>query len=819
MGTATIDEFRAQLISDRARVQEGGPPVITAGLEDWYPGPLSSDRFWPSLLGDFKAASWPDERIETVDRASTKVVAHTPRPDRSAWAAKGLVVGYVQSGKTTNFTSVVAKLADVDYRLVIVLSGIHNGLRRQTQVRLDQQLKDLNPGSWLTLTDELRDFHAPTANASAFLNQQDKIVLAVVKKNVTVLRRLIRWLSTADARQSLREARVAVIDDEADQATVATARINPLIRKLLQLMPKCTYIGYTATPFANVFIDPTADDLYPKDFILNLPRPEGYFGPETIFGREVAEGEEPGDAHNGFDMIRRIPDHDIDLLRPRGRAASDGFVPTITEEVQRAVRWFVLATATRRARQDLGHSTMLIHTSVKTDVHEAFKDPLTGLLSSLREEVTRGDLDTFAELWESESSRVPATAWSREQNSFEEVAAHLNTVLDATRIVLDNSRSQDRLTYGSEPVVAIAVGGNTLSRGLTLEGLLCSLFVRGASAYDTLLQMGRWFGYRTDYEDLPRIWMTAELEDAFRHLASVEHDMRVDIEAYQLQSRTPLEVAVRIRTHPSLQITSKMGAARAAYISFAGRRLQTRYFKQADPDWLANNRNAAETLVEDGRRYGSHESVGNHELFRQVPVAAITKFLRSYNIHEDSPDLDTVMMTSYIDGRLAADNPSLDRWSVAVISGDGPDVALGGLTVGSSIRSKVNEDGERADIKTLMSKRDRALDLRLPAGELAGMSEAQLVVRRNEDAEHATQGLVVIYAIDKISAPALSRSGHQHRYPMDAVDTVIGVGVVFPGDPDSKNGIQPRYVAVDLDDVEVEDFSVEIEEDTEDAQP
>ena len=250
-----VDDFRSQFERDLSKVQAGGPPIIAAGRDPWYSGASEADVFWPALKSDFEGEDWPEDRVRSVDMASSTVVAHTPRPDRAKWDSKGLVVGYVQSGKTTNFTSVIAKVADLDYKMIIVLSGIHNGLRRQTQVRLDEQLKNLNPDRWLTMTEESTDFPVPTHRASAVLSS-NKVMLAVVKKNAAVLRRLIRWLDTPDGREALQTARVLVIDDEADQASVATGRINPLIRRLLSLMQRCTYVGYTATPFANVFIDP-----------------------------------------------------------------------------------------------------------------------------------------------------------------------------------------------------------------------------------------------------------------------------------------------------------------------------------------------------------------------------------------------------------------------------------------------------------------------------------------------------------------------------------------------------------------------------------
>lgn len=363
-----VASFRDQFEGDLARVEEGGPPIITAGRDDWYSGPSIHDVFWPALEKRFEAEEWPRPRINDVHAASNTVVGHTPRPSRSGWDAKGLVVGYVQSGKTTNFISVMAKMADVEYRMIIVLSGIHNGLRRQTQERIDESLSDLHPDKFFKLTDDKRDFLTPTQTAAAVLSS-NKVAVAVAKKNQAVLLKIIDWLDKPAGRRALQSAAVLIIDDEADQASVATKTINPLIRRILSLMPKSTYIGYTATPFANVFIDPADNDLYPKSFILNLPRPKGYFGPEKIFGRDGVEGEdsdgEDGPA-DGYDMVRHVPEKDVTLLRPGSREPADEFMPKMTKELKDAVHWFWLATAVRRARADFGHSTMLIHTSVKT---------------------------------------------------------------------------------------------------------------------------------------------------------------------------------------------------------------------------------------------------------------------------------------------------------------------------------------------------------------------------------------------------------------------------------------------------------------------
>ncbi|MCV7525049.1 Z1 domain-containing protein [Micrococcus luteus] len=823
-----LEPFIAEWQRDRDRIVDGWPLVLAAGKPEWYPGPLPNDRHWPALKQVFIEEGWDDDRLRSVDDSSNKVVAHTPQPHAPHFASRGLVVGYVQSGKTTNFMAVAAKMVDVDYKFILVLSGIHNGLRRQTQERLEQQLTQGNKSTaWVKLTDLDRDFHKPTQSHMSLFGSSNQVVLAVVKKNADVLRRLVKWLDMQQGRQALGNAPVLIIDDEADQASVATSSINPLITKLLGLMPRHTYIGYTATPFANVFIDPSNEqDLYPRDFILNLPRPDAYFGPEQVFGKDsFADDDEATDGH---DMVRRIPDGDVALLRPGYRDSAEDFLPTITGDVREALRWFWMATAARRVRgQGDKHSTMLIHTSVKTAVHASFEDPLSDEIRRHRKQLRNKHPQLLHELrnqWESETQRVDAREWGRSQNSFDEILTELEGVLDDCEVFIDNSLSESRIDYSGDPVVAIAVGGNTLSRGLTLEGLVVSLFVRGARQYDTLLQMGRWFGYRTGYEDLPRIWTTKELELAFRHLSQVEMEMRQDIERYQHENKTPMEVAVRIRTHPLLQITQKMGAAGPAEISYAGSRLQTRYFNRLDTAALLGNLEAASRLVSAAANQSPERQIGQsrHVVYEGVDAKDIKQFFSDYRFHEKHPELDTKMLTPYINQEIV--NGALAQWNVVVIQGSVIDtVSLGPLQVHPSIRARIGRlrgntetetamleaeahSAETADIKTLMSKRDIGYDLVQSADELSSrITESELVRMRREHPTAADRGLVVLYVIDKGSSPQPAH--RDSRIPLDAVEHVVGCGIVFPGTKESKRSVNRTHMSVDLSTIEEVDRS------------
>lgn len=807
---ALRDEHESRL----ANAKRGYPPKIFSlpGADGWYVGPVETDKFWPALKAYLEAGtSITDDQIDLLDQASTKIVAHTADPDRASWDTRGLVVGYVQSGKTTNFTAVIAKAIDVGYNLVIVLSGIHNGLRRQTQERLQLQLASADPGGLVEMTTMERDFGRPTHTLESVLPAPGarKAVFCVVKKNTAPLRKLQRWLQEAKQTGGLANVRALVIDDEADQASVATPRINPLIRGILAQLPKRTFIGYTATPFANVLIGTeVADDLYPKDFILNLPEPEGYFGPRMIFGRDELPGREYEGPVDGYDMVRRVPPHDADLLRPPRNGVFD---PDLPDSLVNALLWFWLATAARRVRGDASHSTMLLHTTMRTSVHDAFRDPILELRRIVLDAVCAGKeaVTTVApdgaernwnlrDIWADESSRVPAEEFGLDSVSFDDVASRLIEVVDATTVILEHSKSLERLSYGDEPVTAIAIGGNTLSRGLTLEGLVVSYFIRSANAYDTLMQMGRWFGFRRGYDDLPRIYMTDELKKWFRHLAAVEEEIRLEIRSYEDQAMRPTDFGVRIRTHPQLLVTQKLGAAVQAFTSYGGRRVQVRYFKHRDADWLQQNLVAARALVHAADLVAGREEVApGIALWRDVPVGAVKLFLSQYEVHEDSPDMNREMMLKFIDKELEAD--SLHRWSVAVVGAEPgtptAEVDLAGHVFGSVVRSRLS-DGEtsRADIKTLMSKEHRVLDLSIPLGQARRESEERLMNLRQEDPVHRSQGLLVLYPIDRTSPPADEETST--REALDAVDDVIGLALVFPGDKGV--AVTNSYISADV---------------------
>ncbi|WP_198170956.1 Z1 domain-containing protein [Actinoplanes awajinensis] len=778
--------------------------------QPWYTGPRKGDRNWPAYEAHLNRTLPKDAvlngAIRTIDQASDKVVAMLDHPATSTFNSRGLVVGHVQSGKTSNFTAVIAKAADRGYRMFIVLSGVHNALRRQTQTRLIRDVVRLNPTLWHQITTADHDF-VPTPNPASLLAGKDQSLLLVVKKNSIVLEKLKDWL--ASSRSHLQNCPALIIDDEADQATLATRTINPLIVEVIESLPRVCYVGYTATPFANLLADPAdKTDFYPKDFILSLPRSGDYQGPETLFGRSALDGEDPNAVPGGRDMVRRIPDDEVALLRPARKADVPDFTPEVTASLRQAVLWFWTATAIRRVRSGtVDHSSMLVHAHTDTRVHDSYREPLTSLRDEAETLLSTSDERFLAELrqlWDDESTRVDATALGERSVDFDSIVALLPQVVADTQVIMDHYRSTDRLDYEAGPATVIAVGGNTLSRGLTLEGLVVSVFVRSSDVYDTLLQMGRWFGYRPDYTDLPRIYMPAQVIRWFTHLATVEAEMRLEIDRLLEEHKSPTELAVRIRCHPQMRITapSKGRTKVRAAAAYGGALVESRYFPAA-PDttarkWHRDNAAAVEALLDAAANGATaDESMPDGRiLWRGLSGADVIDFVEKYRFHERSTNANSRLMRDYIQKRM--EDGGLVSWNVGVVgtaSANGqPQVGLkGDRSIGYVTRTRlgINGDDDVADIKTLTGSRDEGLDLTIDPKTVMNRTRLQ-TVRLEQQPE---TGLILLYPIN-----ASSKATREDRADLNVPgDLVWGAAIVFPKPSGGRDvAVEYDYVAADL---------------------
>ncbi|SDL18549.1 Z1 domain-containing protein [Tessaracoccus oleiagri] len=774
-------------------------PAVHEDLKEgpWYTGPLEdATSIWSRLKTRLEGSL--GSALPSLDEASSKVVGHLAQPKVRNLKKRGLVLGYVQSGKTANYTAVMAKAADAGYKTFIVLSGMHNNLRKQTQARIDRDL-DTHSSDWLRLTTTEADFGA-VVDGNALVAKGVRCV-AVVKKNATRLTNLRDWLRDIDPALRARSP-ILIIDDEADQATPNSlaakntiSAINRLLREIWAEVNNGTYVGYTATPFANIFMDPDDEtELYPADFIFDLPQAEEYFGAERIFGRVALDDAD--DPDDGLDVVRTIDPDEASALSPRANERHD-HDPDLPPSLIDAVRWFLIATAVRRIRgQEMEHSSMLVHTTAYIEPHFAMKHRLSALLDQFSIALADEE-EPWKALFRKEIGAVSGLN-QFEAPSWDQVRAQLPSVLGDARVVVDNGSSNDRLDYGridaeGEPIpeVVIAVGGSTLSRGLTLEGLIVSYFVRSSSTYDTLLQMGRWFGFRTGYEDLPRIWVTDDLLDDFRFLALVEEELRRDMRRLESLSVTPKQFGVRVRAHPGrLSITSrnKMVHADLVRVSYSGQRHQTIVLHEKDGAKLNDNLEAVKRLLHTCKTCAEPGGLRlpAHTQFHGIPREVISDFLKRYHFHPDQPGLRRDHITGWLD-TAARDI----EWNVVVMGTtktlmkNNEPVVLGTVDLGLGYpvpmvnRSALTSPGPgTANIKALLSQSDWLADF--PPSKVRELApKSQDDYRRIRFAHPGQSGLLIIYVVSPKSIP-LRATQEGHRRPLAAVAPVVGLGFVFP---------------------------------------
>lgn len=820
------------LIPARMIVAEPGRPDWLRDVDrsEWY--------YWPTLRRFLLTTKgWSASALRSLDDSSDRVLRQLRPPATPQFDIRGLVLGFVQSGKTANYTALVAKAADAGYRLVIVLSGIDNGLRRQTNIRLKCELAGYADNrstavrlppmgrQWheFTRDDVHGDFQAGFANHAALQGSQP--VLLVVKKNGAVLRRLLTWLDDAPV-EVRRTLPFLLIDDEADQASVDTrgsyqqeddppdpdyeppSVINGLIRDLLRRFERRAYVAYTATPFANILIphdttDPrVGNDLYPKDFIVDLPKPPGYFGAEEFFGRMDTSG---GGDVDGLNVIREVGDADIAALET-------GQIP---ESLILALMDFVLAGSARAHRGDgEAPATMLIHTSQRILVQAHLRTIVTERFAELRDEWryqrSHGVRDRLHDRWEQEFRPVTRNRHPDREVPFEAIEPHVGPFLEAVQVREVNSDTGEVLDYEHEPSLkAIAIGGNRLSRGLTLEGLAVSFFIRRSVTYDTLMQMGRWFGFRGGYEDLTRIYTTAELNGWFSDLAFVEHRLREDIQVYESMGLTPRDVGMRISQHPTMQVTSplkrRFASSTTIAQSYALSLEQTFKFPLRRLEDLAiqaeANRIAVRDLVAQLDEPDARHTDGRGPVWTGIPVEHVLQFLTAYRIDDEIRSISIALICAYIERLRNAGE--LISWTIAVRGRESRDQKLGtadwGLPTGPVSQISRSRLGETDSLGVITGSGDESVglspELREQASALIQTAQAEGRTKSENSAAREvrspTEGLLMLFPISRYSGVEVA-SGYARRPIYDSPDSplardLVGLAISFPRSAQSQS--------------------------------
>ncbi|MDG6095068.1 Z1 domain-containing protein [Acetobacter sp. AN02] len=866
----------------------------------WLDAERKKDWTYWRRYSEYMETRIPWTALDALDVSTDEVLSQLEDPTREgAWDRRGLVVGHVQSGKTGNYTGLICKAADAGYKIIIVLAGLHNNLRAQTQIRLDEGFlgfatiadadelpavgvglidKDMSvrPNAATNRSDK-GDFNTAVA-AKMNISPEQRPWLFVVKKNKTVLERLLHWIRNRVAnhinpetgRKLVTNLPLLVIDDESDHGSVDTGEdvvdesgipdlehqpktINRLIRSILHHFSRKAYIGYTATPFANIFIHDRGEtekhgpDLFPASFITNLAAPSNYVGPGRVFGSASSTPEE-------LPLVRPLMEDEFQPWMPSKTTTSPEIKPhknghqprwkgedRVPDSLAEAIRSFLYACAVRKLRgQGSRHSSMLIHVTRFTSVQSAVVNQVTEYVRELKGRYTRSiELAELEKLMRAEYQEtfLPGMQDIRsalvegetlKDFSWADIRAVLPDVLSDIRVREINGTAKDALDYSENDgtgLKVIAIGGDKLARGLTLEGLCTSYFLRTARMYDTLMQMGRWFGYRDGYLDVCRLYTSEEMVEWFGHIADAAEELRQEFDNMVAAGATPKQFGLRVKSHSVLTVTSraKMRNARTMQLTYSGDLLQTIVFPNRNNDITANFTAANRFIntlgpstdlndqyfVPQGQKWNGH-------LWRNVSALNVISFLRDYRTHSASFRIMSPLIADFIE-EMNKDG-ELTSWTIALIGKDsGPDDkhrTLGGCSVNMLQRKRTTEHPDRYSIKTLISPRDQAIDL-TEAEWKAALDLSRKTWRndtdRNEGKEPPSEprGPQIRYilgeGVTEMGIPSRRERGLLMLYLLDPVgagvdelknaDPVVAWAISFPSSTSERKVSNSRYIA------------------------
>lgn len=852
-----IDSLVEQYCSELAITKKIGFSYVDEETKPWLRDAEDDiqwyywERYKKYLISDKR---WSKAAVSSVERDTYRILDNMADPQSEIpFDRRGLVVASVQSGKTANYIGLITRAADVGYKIIIVMAGVYNVLRSQTQARIEEGFvgfnivnnqrelvgvgKRSNPKPPVVCTTRDKDFSKSRADTLMGIQsrQLDDPILFVVKKNASSLKNVLEWLrSNASPEDPL-----LLIDDEADNASINVkykrdkrdgdpSRINGQIREILNFFDRKCYVGYTATPYANILIDPDVEhDIFPKSFIYTLEESSDYFGATKVF-------DDYDNSHPKH--LRYI--YDIDDILP-AKHGSGTRVDAIPESMKEAIRTFILATAIRTLRGDGDeHSSMMINVSPYTEPQQSVAMLVEEYLKKLQ-----NSIQAYAQLSADVAPRVSPdlrdlqATWKREYEhladgfGWEEIQHVLRDATKSMHVVSINTRSNGVLDYESQIEHVIAVGGYRLSRGLTLEGLVVSYYSRNAKAYDALMQMARWFGYRPGYEDLCRIWMSEKAAGWYKFVADSTDDLFDELRDMRQVNRTPQNYGLKIRQSPdSLIVTArtKMGTGEKgeAPIDLNNGFVETIAFER-DAETISSNKAAVQVLLERIERCPSCMREGKY-LFRRVPVEYIEKFLNEYT-NEDaySPKSQKAPVLDYINDRKI--DGELNIWDVYIAHGNGDEVCLSSSV---SVPYEIRYPGSNTNDTCLVVGEKNRLSSR--GIEKEGLSEKQVKKAKEDfDRDHYRENdkkknpsdiyyrryrktpLLVIHPVSmgfSIDSEESREKAKLARWPsIDHREEAYGWSISFP-----YTDKQTKPVAYVYNQVAIENIKLEFEEDTDD---
>jgi hypothetical protein len=659
---------------------------------------------------------FPKEVVKVINDDTDIVMNNLEKPSKSNFNRYGMVVGHVQSGKTANYSALVCKAADVGYKFIVVIAGGINNLRNQTQVRLNESfigedkgrqigagIGDYKPEKLpISLTTVERDFNKQDADRISHSINFDNIntpVLLVIKKNTHTLSNVISWLQS-QYKNGVSSHAMLLIDDESDYASINTkdaedpTTINKKLRKLLNIFQKSCYVAYTATPYANIFIDHEAGhedvgrDLFPKDFIYSLDAPSNYFGARKVFKESKKEHLVPID-----DYLEDIPPYhkkDFDL-------------PAIPESLEDAMLMFILNIAIRHLRgHESKHNSMLIHATRFTAVHNKLALHAEEFIEKYRVEINSFGMLANPSAQSTLIKKLHDIYIERDnikdKPPWKDVISVLCKIINTIVIREVHQKTKISLEYRrDEPTNVIVVGGASLSRGYTLEGLNISYFLRNTIFYDTLMQMGRWFGFRIEYEDLCKVYLSESMIDNFGNIIEATEDLIKDFKIMSDAKKTPNDFGLAVKQHPesALQVTARNKQKNVSTfildMRLAGQLKETGWLSDNPEDIRCNNLLLKHTVNQLNKRY-KHETINRrHSLWRNVDKKEVLEFIEKFKFYsQDYLGITARMPIAFIKEYVKTRNL---MWDVAFYGGRGTEENFSGINHKREQRIIVHKNG------------------------------------------------------------------------------------------------------------------------------
>ncbi|WP_418637688.1 Z1 domain-containing protein [Winogradskyella sp.] len=881
------------LMSDLS-IGQGSITSMTDDIEPWLNDEKANIDFelWNryKLYLKEKDKSFP---IPSLDDFTDKILDKCVNPkQKGSWDRRGMVVGHVQSGKTSNYVGLINKATDAGYKLIIVIAGSISSLRRQTQERIDSGYIGRNSSLYLRNKGENRikgvgkykvktdiypltssyylkgdegDFSTKQLHNSNIPIGKNPVVF-VIKKNKTILENLIDWLShnedikTIEGRKKLIKIPALIIDDESDYASVNTTKdinevktINKLIRVLLNLFDQNTFIGYTATPYANLFISQEynedlttyvkgkeyyiGDDLFPKHFIVNIKAAKNYIGASTLFGLDDPNSEESSEP---LDIFRPIysEEYNPPLFERINKLNKDDLPEYLPESLKYAIKCYILTCAVRRLRgHEKKHNSMLIHVALYVTWIDRVALLVNELIKEFTNKIEANDsefIEDMRNIFESDfkpttenvlenlrykDNRIKSHTWEEVNQEirtaikkFDVRAVHGTTSLSKIDYHNISNIDYDRHENG---LSVIAIGGGKLSRGITLEGLSVSYYLRTTKMYDSLMQMGRWFGYRPGYVDLCRLFTNNRIFDWFNHITMATEEMRNDFDIMSSQNLKPKDFKLKVRNHHGLLAVtsaSKLYWSTNIKISFSGTNLQT-YLLNKDFDSIENNFKQLQALTKRLINAKTVDKRGKlrYLIFNDVSTEPLIDFINGFSV--DTPHINKQVITDYIE--LQKDKKSVKEWTICIVSNTDKEVGFyineddrknRKKTKGLSTQYTLISEGKTYDMTcSIRNQTESSVQYKITKNQIDDLVDRQVDLEKQDLGSYSSikqqrkierKGLLLIYGLDERGTSDLT-----NNIP------VVGYSIYFP---EIDNETKTSYTATIFDDFDEEVMPEEV---------